>query len=286
MPTGLRARDAARDATRELQRAGVPEPEASAQVLLSELLGVRRGEIPFQDQPLTDEQARTYGAWIGRRANRQPVQRILGYAYFRKLLLRLNEETLIPRPDTESVVDAALERLDERGGGGIVLDVGTGSGAIAVSIAQERPRATVYATDLSAKALEAANLNANENGASVQFCLADLFTGLGFLERGVDLLISNPPYIEARTLETLAPEVRDWDPGQALDGGMDGLLFYRRIFHEAPPLLKDGADVVLEVGDGRGEEVLDLGKAAGFAPLGLREDLAGTLRAALLRWEG
>jgi release factor glutamine methyltransferase len=286
MPTGLRARDAARTAIQELRDAGVPEPEASAEVLLSELLGVRRGEIPFHESPLTDEQARLYGTWIERRANREPVQRILGRAYFRNLVLRLNDGTLIPRPDTESVVDAALECLDARGGGGVVLDVGTGSGAIAISIAQERPRATVHATDVSAEALEAARHNSTENGASVRFYHADLFAGLRFLEGGVDLLVSNPPYIEAGTLERLEPEVRDWDPLPALDGGPDGLRFYRHIFDGAPPLLKNGADVVLEVGDGQGEVVLDLGERAGFAPVGLREDLTRTPRAALLRWEG
>ena len=286
MPTGLRARDAARGAARKLQRAGVPEPGASAEVLLSELLGVRRGEIPFHGRPLTDEQERLYEAWIERRAGREPVQRILGYAFFRNLVLSLNGETLIPRPDTESVVEAALECLDARGGEGLILDAGTGSGAIAISIAQERPRATVHATDLSKTALEAAEGNAGENGASVHFHHADLFDGLGFLGHRVDLLISNPPYIKAGTLDTLSPEVRDWDPRPALDGGPDGLLFYRRIFEEARPLLRDGAGVVLEVGDRQGKPVLDLGASAGFVPLGVRADLAGTPRTALLRWDG
>ena len=286
MQPGLRARDAARRATRELQEAGVPEPGASAEILISELLGVRRGEISLYEPPLDDEQARLYEAWIERRSNREPVQRILGRAYFRNLVLDLNEETLIPRPDTESVVGAAIEIIDRRGGGGVVLDVGTGSGAVAISIAQERPSATVHATDLSKKALEAAERNAGENSAAVHFHHADLFDGLAILEGAVDLLVSNPPYVEAGALEKLAPEVRDWDPRWALDGGPDGLLFYRRIFEEAPPLLKDGADVVLEVGDGQGESVLDLGQDAGFVPLGLREDLAGSPRTALLRWDG
>ena len=285
MPTGPLAQDAARAATRALQKAGVPEPVASAEVLLTGLLGIRRGDISLHDKPLTAEQAERYTAWLQRRADREPVQRILGLAYFRNLVLDLNHETLIPRPDTESVVDAALECLDARGGG-VVLDVGTGSGAIAISIAQERPRATVHATDVSAEALEAARHNSTENGASVRFYHADLFAGLRFHEGGVDLLVSNPPYIEAGTLERLEPEVRDWDPLPALDGGPDGLRFYRHIFDGAPPLLKNGADVVLEVGDGQGEAVLDLGERAGFAPVGLREDLAGTPRAALLRWEG
>ncbi len=286
MPTGLRAGEAARRAAQELRRAGVPEPEASAEVLLSELLGVRRGEISLHEAPLTEEQERIYGLWIGRRSNREPVQRILGRAFFRNLVLSLNEETLIPRTDTESVVDAALERLDTRGGRGVVLDVGTGSGAIAISISRERPHATVHATDLSARALEAAARNATENAVTVRFHQADLFDGLEIPEHTVDLLVSNPPYIEDEALGRLAPEVRDWDPRAALDGGRDGLLFYRRIFDEAPALLKAGADVVLEVGDARGEAVLDLGGEAGFAPLGLREDLAGTPRAALFGWKG
>lgn len=286
MPTGLRARDAARDATLELRRAGVPEPEASAEVLLSELLDVRRGEIPFHDRPLTEEQARLYAVWISRRAQREPVQRILGRAYFRRLVLELNEETLIPRPDTESVVDVALECLDARGGEGVVLDAGTGSGAIAISIAHERPNATVYATDLSDTALDAARSNAEKNDTSVRFYRADLFDGLGFLQGKVDLLVSNPPYIQTESVGDLAPEVGGWDPLAALDGGPDGLLFYRRIFAEAPPLLKQDADVVLEVGDGQGEAVLEIGDTAGFVPLGLRNDLAGTPRTALLRWEG
>ncbi len=286
MPTGLRAGEAARRAAQELRRAGVPEPEASAEVLLSELLGVRRGEISLHEAPLTEEQERLYGLWIERRSNREPVQRILGRAFFRNLVLSLNEETLIPRPDTESVVDAALERLDARGGRGVVLDVGTGSGAIAISISQERPRATVHATDFSARALEVAARNATENGASVRFHQADLFDRLEIPKHTVDLLVSNPPYVEDEALWRLAPEVRDWDPRVALDGGEDGLLFYRRIFDEAPALLKAGADVVLEVGDTQGEGVLDLGREAGFLPSGLREDLAGTPRVALLGWKG
>lgn len=279
-------RRAVDEAAGRLAGAGVPEPGASAEVLLSELLDVRRGEISLYDSPLTEEQARTYETWIERRKHREPVQRILGYAYFRNAVLRLNEETLIPRPDTESVVGVALECLDGRGGSGVVLDVGTGSGAIAISIAQERPRTEVHATELSEAALERARENAAENGVSVRFHRADLFDGLGSLTNRIDLLVSNPPYVEAMGIGKLAPEVRTWDPLMALDGGPDGLFFYRRIFDEAPPLLNGGADVVLEVGDRQGDAVLEIGRDAGFVPLRLCNDLAGTTRAALLRWEG
>ena len=279
------ARQALRSATERLERAGVPEPAASAGVLLSELLGIGRGEIALHDEPLTGEQAELYGAWISRRLKREPVQRILGYAYFRNLRLDLNEETLIPRPDTESVVEAALERVGLRGGSCRVLDIGTGSGAIALSIAEKRPLCDVHATDTSEAALGLARRNAGRAGVEVRFHRADVASGLEFLEDGVDLIVSNPPYIKRDEIPHLAPEVRDWDPRAALDGGPDGLTYYRRIFAEAPPLLQDGADVVLEVGDGQADAVLEVGGRAGFDLLGCRPDLTGTPRAVLLHWE-
>jgi release factor glutamine methyltransferase len=234
---------------------------------------------------LTEEQASVYEAWISRRMQREPVQRILGYAYFRNLRLDLNEDTLIPRPDTESVVALALERIDLRGYPCVVLDVGTGSGAIAISIAQERPRCEVHATDISEAALRIARQNAAKNNAAVSFHNADVASGLHSLNGSIDLLVSNPPYVdEINASRRLAPEVRQWDPPAALYSGTDELGFFRRIFAETPPLLKGGADVVLEIGEGQAEKVQDLGSKSGFLPLGVRNDLAGTPRAVLLRW--
>jgi len=281
------ARRAAREAAARLERAGVPEPAASAEVLLSELLGVGRADLAAREAPLTEEQAALYELWISRRLGREPVQRILGYAYFRNLVLDLNEETLIPRPDTESVVDAALELIVPCGGPCLVLDVGTGSGAIAISVAQGRPDCEVHASDVSEAALEAARRNAVRNRTTVRFHRADVVSGLDALTGKVDLLVSNPPYVDGPSAEDrLAPEVREWDPPLALYSGPDELAFFRRIFDEAPPLLRSGAAVVLEVGDGQAEAVLDLGSRAGFTPIGVRPDLAGTPRAALLRWDG
>jgi release factor glutamine methyltransferase len=280
------AREAARRAAKRLERAGVPEPVASAEVLLAELLGIGRAELAASAGPLTAEQASLYEAWISRRMKREPVQRILGYAYFRNLVLDLNGETLIPRPDTESVVDAALEQIDSRGYPCVVLDIGTGSGAIAISIAQERPRCEVHATDISEAALLIARQNAASNDASVSFHESDVASGLHFLNGSIDLLVSNPPYVdEISAPRRLAPEVREWDPPLALYSGTDELAFFRRIFAETPPLLKRGADVVLEIGEGQAEKVQDLGSRYGFVPLGVRNDLAGTPRAVLLRWE-
>ena len=279
------ARVAARRAAARLERAGVPEPLASAEVLLSELLGIGRAELAVYAEPLTDDQLALYEAWVSRRTRREPVQRILGYAYFRNLVLDLNEDTLIPRPDTESVVEAALEQIDSRGYPCVVLDVGTGSGAIAISIAHERPRCEVHATDISENALRIARRNAARNEATVSFHNADVASGLHSLNGSIDLLVSNPPYVdEINASRRLAPEVRQWDPPAALYSGTDELGFFRRIFAETPPLLKGGADVVLEIGDRQAEKVQDLGSKSGFLPLGVRNDLAGTPRAVLLRW--
>ena len=279
------ARVAARRAAARLERAGVPEPHASAEVLLSELLGIGRAELAVYAEPLTDDQLALYEAWVSRRTRREPVQRILGYAYFRNLVLDLNEDTLIPRPDTESVVEAALEQIDSRGYPCVVLDVGTGSGAIAISIAHERPRCEVHATDISENALRIARRNAARNEATVSFHNADVASGLHSLNGSIDLLVSNPPYVdEINASRRLAPEVRQWDPPAALYSGTDELGFFRRIFAETPPLLKGGADVVLEIGDRQAEKVQDLGSKSGFLPFGVRNDLAGTPRAVLLRW--
>jgi release factor glutamine methyltransferase len=267
-----------------LEHAGVPEPVASAEVLLSELLGIGRAELAASAVQLTAEQATLYEAWISRRLRREPVQRILGYAYFRNTVLDLNEATLIPRPDTESVVDLALERVDSRGYPCVVLDVGTGSGAIAISIARERSPCEVHATDISDAALEISRHNAARNNAAVSFHNADVATGLLFLHGSVDLLVSNPPYVDETSAPSrLAPEVRQWDPPAALYSGEDELGFFRRIFAETPPLLKSGADIVLEIGDDQAQKVMDLGQRFGFLPLDVREDLAGTPRAVLLR---
>ena len=286
------AQEAVRRAAAELERSGVPEPVASAEVLMAELLGVGRAEVLVDRSSLSEEQLATYEAHISRRKNREPVQRILGCAYFRHLKLRLNDATLVPRSDTESVVEAALEVIDRVGGRCRVLDLGTGSGAVAISIAQERPLCKVYATDSSEAALEVARRNAVTARTEVTFCRMDLLSGLEDLHGKVSLLVSNPPYVKSEDLSDLsdlsrlAPEVREWDPHLALDGGPDGLSFYRRIFAEAGPLLEAGASLVLEVGDGQEEAVTSLGRAAGFIPDGSRRDLTGTARAVLLRWRG
>lgn len=278
-------RSALSRAARRLEEAGIPEPSATAETLMAELLGTGRAGLALHRQPLTGEQEGIYERWISERLTRKPVQRILGYSYFRYLKLKLDESVMIPRPDTESVVDAALERIDALGGERVVLDLGTGSGAIAASIALERPACGVHASDFSEKALSVARHNAKEAGVKVYFHRSDVAEGLEELRGGVDLLVSNPPYVPTADIPSLMQEVREWDPHGALDGGPDGLRFYRRTLAEAKPLLKRGSEVVFEVGDGRAEEVVELGEDADFKPLGSRKDLGGVERAVILHWD-
>lgn len=282
----MNARAIVREAAEKLEAAGVPEPTASAEILMSEVLGIGRGEFAMFRRILTVEQSATYESWISRRIDREPVQRIIGRAYFRNVVLELDEYALIPRSDTESVVDAALESVDSRGGGCRVLDLGTGSGAIAISLASERPNREVHATDTSKKALDVAHQNAAANNATVQFHHSNIAANLENFQGSVDVMVSNPPYIPSTEIKNLPPEVRDWDPATALDGGPDGLHFYRRVLAEMPPMLVIGADIVLEVGDGQADDVLALGEDVGFVALGTRKDLAGSTRVVILQWNG
>lgn len=281
--TGASTHRTIREAAARLQEAGVPEPAASAEILMAELLDLRRGEAVRREEPLTREQASIYETWTKRRLGREPVQRILGYAYFRNLKLVIDEHALIPRSDTESVVSVALARIDERGGSCRVLDIGTGPGTIAVSVAQERPGCEVHASDISEAALRVARSNARNSGVEVELHHADIATGLDALHGSIDVLISNPPYINSAEITSLAPEVRDWDPHGALDGGPDGLAFYRRIFQETLPLLTEGADIVLEIGHDQDRTVPELGRSYGFSPVSVIPDLTGTPRVALLK---
>ena len=283
-PGAQSARQIAREASEGLEKAGVPEPVASAEILLTELLGIRRSELALNGVQITEEQANRYESWISRRKEREPVQRILGYTHFRNLRLDLNEHTLIPRPDTESVVEAALEAIGRCGGPCRVLDLGTGSGAIAISTAQDRPSCEVHATDNSRGALEMASRNADRAGTPVRFHEVDLFAGLDSLTGSISVLISNPPYVKSADISKLESEVRDWEPHAALDGGSDGLDFYRHIFTGAKPLLLTGAEIVLEVGDGQADAVIELGRSAGYTPVETYPDLNGALRTVLLRW--
>ena len=226
--------------------------------------------------------------FLSRRTNREPLAYILGEREFYGLNFRVTPAVLIPRPETEHLIETVLSfyplreagegrRLSggERQGGERVLDIGTGSGCIAVTLAKFLQGAEVWATDISEAALEIARENAARHGVRVAFRLGDLLAPLPTAQR-FHVIVSNPPYIAPAQAGTLEPEVRDFEPATALfDVGGDGLSFYRRLAHEAPTRLLPGGWLLVEVGQGQAEAVAALWRVAGLEIVTVTPDLAG-----------
>lgn len=240
--------EALRIAAARLGRAGVPSPDAEAAALLEALLGVSRGDLLLsRARTLTAAEAARLAGWLARREAREPLQHILGAAHFYGLTLRVTPDTLIPRPETERLVELGLLEL-RRVPRPRVLDVGTGSGAVALAVKAERPDAVVWGTDVSEAALRVAAENAGGTASGVRFILSDFLADpeVRRFAREADLLISNPPYLPETDAVGLSPEVR-FDPPGALFSGADGLGHFRELTAQAWPLLKPGAVCLVEL---------------------------------------
>lgn len=260
------------DAAARLDRAGASDARLDAEWLLAEATGVPRLMLLIDAAaPVDDAAASRFAALLDRRAAGEPLQYVLGEAAFMGRPFAVDARVLIPRPDTETLCMAAIERIRP---GMRVLDIGTGSGALAVTLALACPEASVTAVDISDGALAVARANAARHGASVAFVRSDLFTSLE--DAWYDRIVSNPPYIRAGDLETLQAEVRR-EPTLALDGGADGLDFYRRIAEALPAHLTKGGALLLEVGDGQAADVVALLRGH-FKEISTLRDLAGLER--------
>lgn len=260
-----------------------------AEELVSRLLGVERGRLPLlRDQPLPHEEWRRLDAWLARRARGEPVQYITGRAAFRDLDLAVGPAVLVPRPETEVLVGAVLEVLREeiaRWPAPRVLDLGTGSGAIALALASEWPEAAVTATDASDAALATARDNARRLGleARVRFAAGEWFDAVGPDQR-FEVVVSNPPYIATGESAALPADVRDHEPHLALFAGESGLEALREIVDEAPRHLIAGGLLALELDETRAAEVAAwLEGAHDWESSELREDLSGKPRILLAR---
>jgi release factor glutamine methyltransferase len=258
-------------ATDYLAAKGVESPRVDAELLLARALGLQRIELYTQhDRPLTESERTAARELVQRRGRREPLAYVLGDWDFRRLTLKTDARALVPRPETEIVVERCLALLD----GTLaprVVDVGTGTGAIALAIKHEHPEAEVFATDMSDEALSLARENAEANGLDVAFRHGDLLAGL---VGPFDLVVSNPPYVEADEIEGLDPEVREWEPRAALvDDGQTA-----RLIAAAKSLL------VLEVHEAHAGRVRAELEAAGYVDTRITQDLAGRDRVVEGRW--
>jgi len=254
-----------------LERHDVEQPLATSEVLLASILGTDRTGLYLRDEDLSSAEATRFGRALCRRCTGTPVQHLTGEQGFRRLVLTARPGVFVPRPETEVVVDAALEAIAEIGSP-VVVDVGTGTGAIALSVALEHPGARVFATDLSTEAVDLAREHAERFGLAVDVREGDLLAPVvPELSGMTDLVVSNPPYLEPADMETLPPDVRA-DPTAALVGGIG---VYERLFPEAAEILRPGGSVVVEIGDTQGEAVAAAACAAGFEDVRVRSDLAG-----------
>lgn len=258
------------------RRAGIDTPELDARLLAELAFGMDRLELVNRERELASPEALAkLQGFATRRLRGEPVVRILGEKEFWGLAFRLNEATLVPRPETEMLVRRALQLLEGRTRKRI-LDLGTGTGCIPIAILSESPTATAVAVDLSSEAIIAAQWNAERHGVAKRF---DARQGSWFdpLQVGdsFDVIVSNPPYIEHAAIEALAPEVKDHDPQLALDGGRDGLDAYRAIVAEAIHWLKRGGALAVEIGATQAAAVKGLFHKAGYAEVAAEKDLAG-----------
>jgi release factor glutamine methyltransferase len=264
-------------ATDTLAGAGIETARADAEWLLAGLLGVGRASLALRlDTVLDPETAGRYEAAVRRRARREPLQQILGWEAFRGLHLRVTPDVLVPRPETETLVAWALDLVPAPR---LVLDVGTGSGCIACSIAAERCGARVIATDVSMVAAAVARANVHRLGLAerVTVLVGDLLAPLGGMR--ADLIVANLPYVPTSTFATLSPEVRQHEPRAAVDGGPDGLVEIRRLVAAAPARLAPGGVLAMETaGDTQTPAVVALMRTAGFIDVATRRDLPGVER--------
>lgn len=260
-----------------LREAGIDSPELDSRILACVALGLDMNQlITSATRTLTPDELGRIETLAQRRLDGEPIARILGYREFWKLRFELAPSTLVPRPETECVVEDALAFLEEMQiDAARIADLGTGTGAILLSLLHERPDATGVATDIDADALRTAQVNALAHGLErrVTFVECDYAAGLN---GEFDVIVSNPPYIARADIATLPVEVRDHDPARALDGGPDGLAAYRALIPQAAMRLVRGGALIVEIGQGQGDDVTRLMRESGLSVTDPpRADLAG-----------
>jgi release factor glutamine methyltransferase len=270
------------EARRALRAAGLPAEAAivDAEVLARHTLGWDRAALLTRGrEPEPDDFAARYDALIARRRAREPVALIIGRREFWGLDFEVTGDVLVPRPETEFIVEAALELARGPRPARTIIDVGTGSGCLAIVLARELPETRLVATDISGAALNVARRNARRHGVQerIQFVRTDLLAGICTV---ADLIVSNPPYVPRGT--ALQPDVARYEPAEALFGGRDGFEIMRRLLADAPRCLAPGRRLVVEFGDGQEDEACRIAEGLGWHILSIRNDLQGLARVAVL----
>ena len=270
--------------TRDLAACGSPSPRLDAEVLLAQFLKTDRLQLcTHPERELTERDAAGFARWVERRRGGEPVAYIVGVKEFWSLPFEVNREVLIPRPETECLIEELLERCGREAGDLRIIDVGTGSGAIAIALARELPAARIVATDISPGALEVAGRNAVAHGVAgrLEFLPGDLFASASGT---FDCIVSNPPYIPDETYPLLPAGIREFEPRQALIAGPDGTAFHREIIRGGTHRLKAGGWIFLEIGEGQKELVEALFRDEGiYDTIRFRRDYGGIERVAMAR---
>ncbi len=268
-----------------LKAAGIEEAAIDAFYLFGHITGMSKAAYLLHADEVADNSIVTeFSRLIARREKREPCQYITGLTEFMGLRFNVNPEVLIPRQDTEILCENAIEILKKHyGNGAEVLDLCTGSGALAVSIKKYFSKARVMGSDISPKALETAVFNAKENGTEVAFCKSDLFENIG---GSFDMIVSNPPYVTEDEYRMLSPEVRDYEPKTALTAEDGGLWFYGKITSNAGVYLKKGGWLLFEIGCRQGADVKKLMMQNGFTDIEIKNDLAGLQRVVMGKKKG
>ena len=286
LKAGISVDEAQRTLSKSFALAGIDSGMTDARALIGAALRLSRAQLLAQsDRLLEPREIAAIDALAARRMKREPVSRILGRKEFWSLMLDVTPDVLVPRPDTETLIEAALDYV-VRGGLRLeplrILDIGTGTGALMLALLQELPNARGVATDVSVAALHVARGNAErlKLASRCSFVACNLADGV---QGRFDLIVSNPPYIARGAIASLDPEVRDFDPRLALDGGADGLDAYRAIAASVPPLLAPGGRLIMELGVGQAPPVTALFEAAKFIVLSIRNDLGGIARALIAK---
>lgn len=278
-----------RTAEERLISAGVDSPRLEAELLLAYVLQIRRMAITLHgSHRIPPAEVQHAEELLNRRCLREPSQYLIGTAAFLEHELVVNRCVLVPRPETEGLALRGIAELKERPGQSHqpkVLDFGTGSGALALSVAYAIPSAEVHALDISSEALEVARDNAMrmQIETRIQFHRSDGFKEIPD-DLTFDLILANPPYIPADEIQQLPPEVRDFEPHLALDGGPDGLWFYRYLCENGPIRLVSGGTMMMELGDGQWSKVMDLFRDAGWTIESVEKDLSGKERILIVHW--